>query len=279
MKLAVAIGLALIVAIVVIVLLSSQGGSGHRKRLVGVLRSSCSSSSPPAGRGPRPGLGVQEEVRAQGQIVPGAASTAPASWAGAHTPEAKLHRRLGDAVGRGAGQRRRRPVLVRRPVTFEQEALGPRRALGRGRHPARVGQRVPAHGRGGRAAVGALGKARAATLVLAGASRRPAAAAQRCYAEPRVDERQAPRRGSGPSWNGPTHRHQLAGLTRQQPAAQRSGAACRRRCQLTPSGSGHDDRLRARCRRGGPREPPSRPTPDCWKPHERRLVHGCAAPC
>ena len=35
------------------------------------------------------------------EVVPGIKSAAPASWAGAHSPEAKLHRRLGDAV-RGA---------------------------------------------------------------------------------------------------------------------------------------------------------------------------------
>ena len=32
------------------------------------------------------------------QIVPGRATTAPAGWAGAHSPEAKLHRRIGEAV-------------------------------------------------------------------------------------------------------------------------------------------------------------------------------------
>jgi uncharacterized membrane protein YccC len=32
------------------------------------------------------------------EVVPGITSSAPASWAGAHTPEAKLHRRLGAAV-------------------------------------------------------------------------------------------------------------------------------------------------------------------------------------
>ena len=32
------------------------------------------------------------------QVVPGVASRAPVAWAGAHSPEAKLHRRLGDAV-------------------------------------------------------------------------------------------------------------------------------------------------------------------------------------
>lgn len=38
------------------------------------------------------------EFAEQNQIVPGRSSPAPASWAGAHSREAKLHRRLGDAV-------------------------------------------------------------------------------------------------------------------------------------------------------------------------------------
>jgi hypothetical protein len=32
------------------------------------------------------------------EVVPGTATGAPAEWAGAHTPEARLHRRLRDAV-------------------------------------------------------------------------------------------------------------------------------------------------------------------------------------
>jgi len=36
-----------------------------------------------------------------GEVVPGVATRAPASWAGAHSPEAKLHRRLRDAVAAG----------------------------------------------------------------------------------------------------------------------------------------------------------------------------------
>lgn len=50
------------------------------------------------------GFGVALAVRSkrefgeQNQVVPGIPSPAPASWAGAHTREAKLHRRLGDAV-------------------------------------------------------------------------------------------------------------------------------------------------------------------------------------
>ncbi len=53
------------------------------------------------------GFGVALTVRSKqdfndaNEVVPGTKSAAPASWAGAHSPEAKLHRRLGDAV-RGA---------------------------------------------------------------------------------------------------------------------------------------------------------------------------------
>jgi hypothetical protein len=58
-------------------------------------------------------------------VVPGVATGAPAAWAGAHSPEARLHRRLRDAVaavraappGDGVG------VLDARTI-FEQQALG-----------------------------------------------------------------------------------------------------------------------------------------------------------
>jgi len=40
----------------------------------------------------------KQEFAAQNEVVPGKRSPAPASWAGAHTPEAKLHRRLKAAV-------------------------------------------------------------------------------------------------------------------------------------------------------------------------------------
>ena len=58
------------------------------------------------------------------EVVPGAASRAPAEWAGAHTPEARLHRRLRDAV---AGLRAN-PALedawaLEARVTLEQQAL------------------------------------------------------------------------------------------------------------------------------------------------------------
>lgn len=48
-------------------------------------------------------LRSKREFGEQNQVVPGQKSPAPASWAGAHSREAKLHRRLGAAV-RGAHQ-------------------------------------------------------------------------------------------------------------------------------------------------------------------------------
>jgi hypothetical protein len=41
---------------------------------------------------------ARREFRQQNEVVPGVPSAAPASWAGAHSPEARLHRRLRDAV-------------------------------------------------------------------------------------------------------------------------------------------------------------------------------------
>lgn len=40
----------------------------------------------------------KQEFATQNEVVPGRQSPAPASWAGAHSREAKLHRRLGAAV-------------------------------------------------------------------------------------------------------------------------------------------------------------------------------------
>ena len=41
---------------------------------------------------------VKQNARRSQEIAPGQRSEAPLGWAGAHTPEAKLHRRLGDAM-------------------------------------------------------------------------------------------------------------------------------------------------------------------------------------
>jgi hypothetical protein len=41
---------------------------------------------------------VRRSFERDNEVLPGVTSGAPAAWAGAHTPEAKLHRRLRDAV-------------------------------------------------------------------------------------------------------------------------------------------------------------------------------------
>lgn len=41
---------------------------------------------------------VSRSSKDRNQVVPGVVSNAPASWAGSHDPEAKLHRRIRDAV-------------------------------------------------------------------------------------------------------------------------------------------------------------------------------------
>jgi hypothetical protein len=43
-------------------------------------------------------LAIRRRQRRANQVVPGIDGPAPASWAGAHTPEARLHRRLRDAM-------------------------------------------------------------------------------------------------------------------------------------------------------------------------------------
>lgn len=60
---------------------------------------------------------------AANEVVPGVASGAPSSWAGAHTPEARLHRRLRDAVAAlraGSGQA---AELAGARARLEQQAL------------------------------------------------------------------------------------------------------------------------------------------------------------
>src|SRR3954454_9310625 len=42
--------------------------------------------------------GQKKSYAQANEVVPGRATKAPAEWAGAHTPEARMHRRLRDAV-------------------------------------------------------------------------------------------------------------------------------------------------------------------------------------
>lgn len=68
----------------------------------------------------------RRQYEAQGQVVPGVASEVPAAWAGAHTREAKLHRRLGESVRalqslQATGNESVRMLELR--VELEQQAL------------------------------------------------------------------------------------------------------------------------------------------------------------
>ncbi|MGA9278816.1 hypothetical protein [Ilumatobacter sp.] len=64
------------------------------------------------------------EFREQNEVVPGTRSPAPSSWAGAHSREAKLHRRLGAAV-KGAHENPRLVELGLAPQmrSIDAEAL------------------------------------------------------------------------------------------------------------------------------------------------------------
>lgn len=66
----------------------------------------------------------KQEFAEQNQVVPGRPSPAPVNWAGAHSREAKLHRRLGDAV-KGARENPRFVELGLAPqmATIEAEAM------------------------------------------------------------------------------------------------------------------------------------------------------------
>lgn len=66
----------------------------------------------------------KREFAKQNEVVPGTASSAPASWAGAHSPEAKLHRRLGAAVRAAHGNPRLVELgLAAQTKQIEVEAL------------------------------------------------------------------------------------------------------------------------------------------------------------
>lgn len=57
-------------------------------------------------------------------VVPGTATEAPAAWAGAHTPEARLHRRLRDAVAAvWANPAMEDAFMMDARVSLEQQAL------------------------------------------------------------------------------------------------------------------------------------------------------------
>ena len=66
----------------------------------------------------------KEKFAKDNEVVPGAATTAPAEWAGAHTPEARLHRRLRDAVAAlRANPAMEDAWMLEARVGLEQQAL------------------------------------------------------------------------------------------------------------------------------------------------------------
>lgn len=76
------------------------------------------------------GFGIALAVRSkrefgeQNEVVPGRPSPAPASWAGAHSREAKLHRRLAAAVRAGRDDSRLAELGLAAPIrAIEDEAL------------------------------------------------------------------------------------------------------------------------------------------------------------
>lgn len=66
--------------------------------------------------------GVARSRRRANEVVPGVPTTAPVAWAGAHTPEAKLHRRLRDAV-RSLRAQGDSPAVVEHRTALEQAAV------------------------------------------------------------------------------------------------------------------------------------------------------------
>ncbi len=66
----------------------------------------------------------KREYDRSNEVVPGVASSAPSSWAGAHSPEARLHRRLRDAVAAlRANPNLEAHGLSRQTADLEREAL------------------------------------------------------------------------------------------------------------------------------------------------------------
>ena len=58
------------------------------------------------------------------EVIPGRATRAPAEWAGAHTPEARLHRRLRDAIqALGANPSMEDSWMLDARVSLEEQAV------------------------------------------------------------------------------------------------------------------------------------------------------------
>lgn len=66
---------------------------------------------------------VKQNAKRGQQISPGTPSAVPLGWAGAHTPEAKLHRRLGKAMSGLRAATEDDPLVVANAQVVEREAL------------------------------------------------------------------------------------------------------------------------------------------------------------
>ena len=66
---------------------------------------------------------VKQNARRGQQIAPGTPSAVPLGWAGAHTPEAKLHRRLGQAMSGLRAVTDGDPLVTANVQVVEREAL------------------------------------------------------------------------------------------------------------------------------------------------------------
>lgn len=66
---------------------------------------------------------VKQNARRGQEIAPGQRSAAPLGWAGAHTPEARLHRRLGQAMSGLRQATEDDPMVTANVDVIEREAL------------------------------------------------------------------------------------------------------------------------------------------------------------
>lgn len=66
---------------------------------------------------------VKQNARKGQEISPGTASAVPLGWAGAHTPEAKLHRRLGKAMSGLRAATEDDALVGANVIVVEREAL------------------------------------------------------------------------------------------------------------------------------------------------------------
>lgn len=112
---------------------------------------------------------VGRDRRRRNQVVPGTETGAPVSWAGSHTPEARLHRRLRSAVTAARSVDDPDGSLLSARVEVERAALATDRHLVAlaAMHERESAGRMPA----ARAAVAAIESAAAALADVGGAGR------------------------------------------------------------------------------------------------------------